>query len=241
MIKEIDVFILAGGSGKRLRAISRNKPKPMMEIGGRPFLDLILDYMAHFGFRRFILGTGYKADMIKKYYTRNKKPGLNILFSREASALDTGGAVKNARGKIRSRYFFVLNGDSFCKFNPSDFINFHNKNRAIVSILLGKASDGREYGEVGLEKSSRIKSFNEKTAKAKKCLVNAGVYIFDRRAFSLMPRGKKFSLERDFFPSLAGERIFGYPRSEFLIDIGTPERYIKAKKYANSIWHDNDN
>lgn len=229
MIKDIDVFILAGGLGKRLRAISRNKPKPMVEIGDKPFLDLILDYMADFGFRRFILGTGYKADVIKKYYTHNKKPGLNIIFSRERSPLDTGGAVKNARSKIKSRYFFVLNGDSFCKFSPLDLINFHNKNKAIVSILLGHVSDGREYGEVKIDRSLRIQSFNEKRAKAKKCLVNAGVYIFDRQIFSLMPHGKKFSLERDLFPSLVGGRIFGYPKSGFLIDIGTPERYIKAK------------
>ena len=231
MIKDIDVFILCGGLGKRLRAVSRNKPKPMVEIGGRPFLDKILDNMADLGFRRFIFGTGHKADVIKKYYSRNKKPGLNIIFSRERFPLDTGGAVKNARDKIKSRYFFVLNGDSYCKFNPLDFIDFHNKNKAVVSILLEKVSDGSEYGEVGLDESLRIKSFNEKTGTAKKCLVNAGVYIFDRQAFGLMPRMKRFSLERDFFPSLIGGRIYGYPKSSFLIDIGTPQRYIKAKKY----------
>ncbi|MDP3791561.1 MAG: sugar phosphate nucleotidyltransferase [Candidatus Omnitrophota bacterium] len=238
MIKDIDVFILCGGLGKRLRAISRNNPKPMVEIGGKPFLDLILNYMAGFGFRRFILGTGYKAGAIKEHYTRNKKTGLNILFSRERSPLDTGGAVKNARKKIRSRYFFVLNGDSYCKFNPLDFVKFHNKNKAVVSILLGQVSDGREYGIVELDRSLCIKSFNEKRSKAKKCLVNVGVYIFDRQVFDLMPQRKRFSLERDFFPSLTGGKTFGYPKSSFFIDIGTPERYIKAKKHEDSIWND---
>ena len=241
MIKNIDVFILCGGLGRRLRAVSGNRPKSMMRISGKPFLDKILDRMADFGFRRFILGTGYRSGVIKKYYSLNKKRGLNIIFSRENSSLDTGGAVKNARDKIKSRYFFILNGDSYCKFNPLDFIGFHNKKKAVVSILLEKVSDGREYGLVRLDRSLRIKSFNEKIGLAKKCLVNAGVYIFDRRAFGLMPRMKKFSLERDFFPSLTGGRIFGYPKSSDLVDIGTPERYIKAKKYANSVWHNNNN
>jgi len=231
MIKDIDVLILCGGAGKRLGKISRNKPKPMMEVGGRPFLDFILDYMAGFGFRRFILGTGYKADFIKKHYLHNQKPGLNILFSQEKTPLDTGGAVKNAASKINSKYFFVLNGDSFCEFNPLDFVNFHKKKMAIASILLRKVSDGSEYGEIMLDGSSRIKGFNEKSSKAGRCLINAGVYIFDRQIFNLMPRSKKFSLERDFFSTITGGRFFGYSKPGFFIDIGTPARYRKANKY----------
>ena len=203
----------------------------MVEVGNQPFLDIILDYMASFGLRRFILGTGYKADVIEDYYRRNKRPGFDILFSHEKTPLDTGGAVKNAKELIKSKLFFVLNGDSFCRFNPIDFLNFHKKNKAILSILLKEVSSGKEYGEVQLDNDWRIKSFNEKCSRAKKCLVNSGVYIFNKQVFDIMPKKSRFSLEHEFFPSAISKKMYGYPKADFFIDIGTPQRYRKAEKY----------
>ena len=239
MIKDIDVFILCGGLGKRLRPVSQNMPKPMIEVGHRPFLDIIIDYMAGFGAKRFILGTGYRSGVIKDYYLRNKKPGLSIVFSHEKAPLDTGGALKNAKRLIKSRHFFVLNGDSFCRFNPEAFFDFHKRKKALVSMLLKRVSRAKEYGQVKLDRNRSIKSFNEKNLGAGKSLVNAGIYIFDKEAFSVMPRENKFSLERDIFPGLADNRLFGYAKSGFFIDIGTPQRYFKAKAYfskKSSLW-----
>jgi NDP-sugar pyrophosphorylase family protein len=230
-LEGIDVLILCGGMGKRLKKISGPLPKPMVKIGERPFLDIIINYLASFGFRRFILGTGYRADIIEDHYSRKPKKGLSILFCREKKPLDTGGAVKKARISIKSRFFFVINGDSFCKFEPFKFISFHKKKKALVSILLRKELKGSDYGQVKIDRASRITSFNEKNQKAKDCLINAGVYIFDSRIFKFMPSGSKFSLERDLFPKLSGGGIFGYRNTGFFIDIGTPERYLKAKKY----------
>lgn len=230
-LKDIDVLILCGGLGKRLKKISSSVPKPMIKIGKRPFLDIIIDHLAGFGLRHFILGVGYKADMINDYYTKNPKKDIKILFSPERNPLDTGGAVKNAKRFIKSNCFFVLNGDSFCRFNPVKFLTFHRKKKALISILLKKESQGKDYGEIKIDKSSRILSFNEKNQKVKKCLINAGIYIFDKRVFGLMSYGRKFSLERDFFPEMSGKDIFGYINSGFFIDIGTPERYSKAKRY----------
>jgi len=228
--RNIDVFILCGGFGRRLKAISRQTPKPMLKIGDSPFLDIIIDYMAYFGFRRFILGTYYKAGVIEKYYNHSHKYGLKILFSRERVPLDTGGAVKNAKGIIESNLFFVLNGDAICKFNPNDFLRFHKEKKAIISILLKRITDGSDYGEVRIDESCRIKTFNEKNDLARKCLINTGIYIFNKEVFKLMPDRPKFSLERDFFPGMAGGNIFGYLTSGVFIDIGTPQKYLKAKK-----------
>src|SRR3989339_1476031 len=125
--KSIDVFLLGGGFGRRLKKISGGLPKPMVKVGSKPFLDIIISYLAGFGFRNFIIGTGYKADIVESYYRNRKIPGLSVLFSREKRPLDTGGAVKNAVGLIRSNPFLVLNGDSFCKFNPLDFLRFHRQ------------------------------------------------------------------------------------------------------------------
>ena len=230
-LRNIDTFILCGGRGRRLREVSAGIPKPMVKINNRPFVDLIIAYLAGFGFCRFILGTGYKAKVIEDYYRKNRKPGLEIRFSYEFRPLDTGGAIKNAQKEIKSNPFMVLNGDSFAKFNPESFLNFHRKNKSIVSILLKKVFCGKEYGKIKLDKSARILSFSEKNIRAKNCLINGGVYLFDRNVFKLMPSASKFSLEKKFFPEMAGKGIFGYLSGGFFIDIGTPERFAKARRY----------
>ena len=229
--QDIDVFILCGGRGKRLKRLWRDAPKPMIKIGNRPFLEIIFDYLASFGFRRFILGTGYKADFVEDYYHNHKRPGLKILFSRESRPLDTGGAIKKARRLIKTDPFMVLNGDSFCKFNPLLMLEFHRQKKSLISILLRKVSGGKDFGEVKINNSYCIIKFNEKDSQAEKCLINAGVYIFSKDIFKLMPSQSKFSLEKDFFPKLTGKKIFGYPCQGFFIDIGTPQRYAQAERY----------
>jgi len=231
LIKNTDVYILCGGFGKRLKSVTKNKPKPMVKIGDKPFLDIIIEYLSGFGFKHFILGIGYRAEVFKKYYKNFKSKDLNIEFCEEKIPLGTGGAVKKARSLIKSNPFLVLNGDSFCEFEPLDFLRFHKNKKAIVSILLRKVRRGADYGKVKLNKKSLITDFNEKDSQAKNCLVNAGVYLFDKRALGLMPRQKAFSLERDFFPKLTEKKCFAYTKSGFFIDIGTPERYLKASKY----------
>lgn len=231
VVKNIDIVVLCGGLGKRLRNIIRGVPKPMVKLNARPFLDIIIYYMAGFGFRRFILTTGYKAKVIKDYYSNNPIPGLSITFSQERIPLDTGGAVKNAKTLIKSNPFFVLNGDSFCKFNPITMLNFHKQKKSLTSVLLKKVSAGNDYGEIQIDRYSRIVKFNEKNMKAKNCLINAGVYVFDKEIFSLMPTQAKFSLEFNLFPDMAGKSFFGHTYRGFFIDISTPERYFKARRY----------
>lgn len=231
LIKNTDVYILCGGFGKRLKCVTKNKPKPMVKVGDKPFLDIIIDYMAGFGFRRFILGIGYRAEVFKKYYRDFKSKHLEIKFCEEKTPIGTGGAVKKAKSLIKSNLFLVLNGDSFCEFNPSDFLKFHQDKKAVVSMLLRKVPSGADYGRVNLDKAGRIIDFNEKCGMANNCLINTGIYVFDKNVFDSMPQNKAFSLELDFFPKLARKNCFGYTKSGFFIDIGTPERYLKANKY----------
>lgn len=230
VFKNIDIVILAGGLGKRLRPISKGLPKPLVKINGRCFLDILIDFWSGFGFRRFILCTGYKGRMIKDYYGTNSKKGIDILFSYEETPLGTGGAVKNAGSLIVSNPFIVLNGDSFCKVDPMNLLEFHEKKKALISIALAKISDVKDYGEVKINKARRILSFNEKNGASREGLINAGIYVFNREVFGLMPSRQAFSLEKDFFPEVAGKKIFGYTNNKLFIDIGTPARYRKAEK-----------
>ncbi|OIO35469.1 MAG: hypothetical protein AUJ74_06325 [Candidatus Omnitrophica bacterium CG1_02_44_16] len=238
LIKNTDVYILCGGLGKRLRPVIKNIPKPLARIADRPLLDIIIGRLSGFGFTRFILGVGYRSEFFKKHYRNPVVKGLKIIFCEEKTPLGTGGAVKKAKSLIISNPFFVLNGDSFCEFDPLNFLKFHKKKKAVVSILLKKVSSGAEYGRVKLNKAGRILDFSEKNSLVRNCLVNAGVYLFDKKAFDIMPKKKAFSLELDFFPNLTEKQCFGYAGSGSFIDIGTPERYSKASNYflSNKKW-----
>lgn len=231
MIKDIDCFILCGGKGKRLKKITGKVPKPMASIGKRPFLDIVICHLRRLGFKRFILGVGYGAEFIKKYYSKNKIPGVKIIFSKEARLLGTGGALKKAQKFIKSKDFLVINGDSFSDFNPREFIRSYRQKNASALILLRKIKNSKDYGLVSVNPRSEIVSYNEKISKGRGGFINSGVYLFSRKIFSMMPAKPVFSLEYDFFPSIVGKGLYGHKGSGFFIDIGTPDRYLKAKEY----------
>lgn len=226
--KEVDVVLLSGGLGKRLRSVISDRPKSMALISGRPFLDIIIDYVVGFGFRRIILAIGYMADIIKQAY-ENRGQSYEIIFSEEKELLGTAGALKNAESLINSPVFLVMNGDSFCKFDLNDFLNFHFSKNAMVSIALASGQGTQDVGVVRIDKTGRITEFSEKKEKVnEQALVNAGIYLFNYKVLTLIPKYNYFSLEKDLFPIL--NRCYGYITNNTLIDIGTPEGYQRGKQ-----------
>lgn len=231
MKQNIDVLILCGGKGTRLKKISGDTPKSLVRIGRRPFLDIILSHLQKAGLKRFILGIGYQAHIIKEYYQTHIIPGTEIIFSQEDKPLGTGGAVKKAKKYIKSDPFFVLNGDSFSEFNADDFLTFYKQKDAKVLILLKKVKKKKDFGSITSDSSSQITSFIEKKSTLSGSFVNGGVYLFSSNIFSKMPKKNSFSLEYDFFPKMVNKGLYGYKKSGFFIDIGTPERYFAANKH----------
>lgn len=229
----IDVLVLCGGAGERLRSAVNDRPKPMAQVAERPFLDILTGYIANFGFRRFILCVGYMGHFIKDYY---KTAGDNIefLFSEEKSPLGTAGAVKNALPLIASSPFLVINGDSFCPVDLRKFVDFHESKRSELSIVLSKSGERNECGVVGLDRSDRVISFGERRNREGSFL-NAGIYLFTSGILSLIPSGIPYSLEHDLFPNIKGRRCYGYVAGEKFIDIGTPGRYKKAQAILREI------
>lgn len=233
LTQEIDVVILCGGLGKRLKGVINDRPKPMANIKGRAFLDILIDYVASYGFKRFILCIGYMGDVIKQHYLKRTGP-LTILFSQESKPLGTGGAIKNAESLIQSNSFLVMNGDSFCQVNLHKFVDFHIKKKALLSIVLIHAKKSKNYGVIALGDSKRIVRFEEKAIAKGHSLISAGIYFFDTNVLSLIPVHKSFSLEYDLFPKIINREFFGYITRGKFIDIGTPERYEKANQLLKS-------
>jgi NDP-sugar pyrophosphorylase family protein len=232
-MSNIDVLILCGGQGTRLQKVVSDRPKSMAEINGRAFLDILLNYLRGFGINRFILCVGYKADFIEAYYNE-KRHLFEILFSHETNPLGTGGALKHAEKLIQSDPFLVLNGDSFCPVELESFFNFHISRKALVSIVVTETEHSQDFGIIKLDNSYKIIQFNEKFEGKGKAFVNAGIYLFEKDIFPLIPTASIYSLEYDLFPKLVGNRFYGYITNERLIDIGTPERYAHAKRVFSS-------
>lgn len=226
---KIDVVILCGGYGKRLQGVIKDIPKPMARIKQSPFLDILIDFIASYEFKRFILCTGYKAEIIERYYKQTITNKLIIEFSREEKPLGTGGAIKNAENYIESNPFLVVNGDSLCKINLKEFVNFHFRRDALISVAVTNTEVCNDYGVITINNLQKIVEFNEKAKGYKNRLINAGFYLLQREIFSLMPENDNFSIERDFFPKIIKRNLYAFETQESLIDIGTPERYEKAK------------
>lgn len=124
----------------------------------------------------------------------------------------------------------VMNGDSFCKVNIHNFLEFHTSKESFASIVLIPAGISNECGIVKITDRHRIVSFHEKVVDADG-FVNAGIYIFYKEVLSLIPAGKKYSFEYDLFPTLILQRnMYGFVEKQQLIDIGIPERYELAQK-----------
>ncbi|MFH0772486.1 MAG: sugar phosphate nucleotidyltransferase [Candidatus Omnitrophota bacterium] len=224
-----DILVLCGGEGRRLKSVVSDRPKPMADIKGRPFLDILIGHIARQGFSRFILCAGYKSEIISRYYN-DRSDSLDILISEEDKPLGTAGAIKNAQPLIRSGSFLVMNGDSFCALNLSEFIRFHNDKGADFSVVLTKSDSESDCGVVSLDKSGKITGFNEKIQADKDGFLNAGIYLFNKEIFSFIEVEKKQSLECNIFPKLIGAKFYGYVSNKGFTDIGTPDRYAKARK-----------
>jgi NDP-sugar pyrophosphorylase family protein len=224
---QIDVVILCGGIGSRLKTVVSDRPKALAAFGDTTFLDILINSLKRNGFKRFILCVGYMKDKIKDHF--KDREDITIQFSEEDEPLGTGGALKNAKLLIQSETFIVMNGDSICDINYQNFFNFHENKDTILSLALVQTKETKDFGSVVMNESNEITSFKEKATTDNLCLINAGIYLMQKDIFSHIPDRSSFSLELDFFPKIIREvRCSGFILNSELIDIGTPERYKLA-------------
>jgi D-glycero-alpha-D-manno-heptose 1-phosphate guanylyltransferase len=228
----VKTIILAGGLGTRLRSIISDKPKPMAQIGGKPFLEWQIELLKRFNLRDIILSVGYMANEIKNYFGNGKKYDVDIKYAEEEEPLGTGGALINAKSFVFGEdKFIVMNGDTYLNIDFMDFIRFHDEKKGLATIaLVATVDEPYRYGSVKIDGNCRVIEFIEKGDKSFGS-VNAGAYIFDSNVYHYMPDKDTFSLEYDFFPALLKtKRIFGYKTNCYFRDLGTPEDYEKMQR-----------
>lgn len=227
----IQVIILCGGAGLRLRSVTGADPKSMAWVGGGPFLEMLFKQLRRHGFQQVILAVGYAASAIKSHFGRSFS-GIDIEYSEEASPLGTGGALSNASPLLKSRFCLVMNGDSYTDVDLEKFAAAHRESEADVSVVVVPADQRGDAGSLILDADNNIVKFSEKERLVLAAYLNAGIYIISNKMISSITHGHPVSLETQLFPMWIrqGQKIQAFIHSGKCVDIGTPERYKTARE-----------
>lgn len=226
------VMLLIGGKGTRLRPLTFDIPKVMIDVEGKPFLEYQLAVLKKWGFKEFIFLVGYKAEIIQKHFGNGSKWGVKIKYAFEKELLGTAGAIKNAENLVKGTgAFLVLNGDSIHSFDFNEFVEYHKKKGGLATMAICKLPDPSRSGLVKTDKEGNIVSFIEK-GKGPPGLneINAGVYVFEQDFLKLIPTGRPVSLENEIFPLIISKGFNGFIYDGYFIDVGTQESYAQFKE-----------
>jgi len=221
-------LILSAGKGTRLKEITEEIPKVMVDVAGKPCLRYNIELLKKFGIKEIAINTHHFPEKIKEYFGDKNKFGVKIKYSYEPELLGTSGSLNNFRDFFNET-FVVIYGDVIHETNLGKMIEFHKKEKAFATIALDNRSQvGR--GAVILE-GKKIIDFKEKPQQEiPGGLVNSGIYILEPEVLSYIPEGiSDFGL--DIFPKLLKEKkkLVGFKTGKVL-DIGTPEVLEKARK-----------
>jgi len=256
----MQAVILAGGKGTRLQTLYADRPKPLVPVKGKPFLQWQVEWLAEKGIRDVHLAAGHMGKQIEAWAASDPVPGVTITASVEPERLGTGGGVKYAESFIRSDPFLLLNGDSLAPnldFQPleklrkkfpiigkndekssNDWKNreksFQSLEKGCITIAVIKIEQTGRYGTVEFNEDGQITAFLEKTDR-KSGWINAGIYLIDQDVLNTIPAGKNLSLETDIFPQLTAAGVLFASKAEApLLDMGTPEGLATMEAWLES-------
>lgn len=225
-------IIMAGGEGTRLKPVSGDTPKPLVNLCGRPVMEHIVRLLRKNGITDICAALKYRPEDIENYFGNGESFGVSMQYRVETEALGTAGGVKNCEDFYENEDFLVISGDAACDFDLRALISEHEKHSPAVSIALYPHSDPLRYGLALCDGESCVRSFIEKPdwAHVVTNLVNTGIYIISPRAMELVPKGEKFDFAKDLFPLLLdkGELIYGIACDGYWCDIGTPKSYFEC-------------
>ena len=231
-LKDNWVVIMAGGLGSRLGELTKNTPKPMLELGGKPMMEHIIDMFVSDGYTKFMISVNYKSEVIKDYFNDGKKFGVEIKYLEEKERLGTGGALSLIDIDL-SEPFFVTNGDVLSTMNYSSILEFHNSSKSSATMCIKEESYQIPYGVIKVDNEKNITSMIEKPVE--KFFINTGVYVLNPEVLNIVPKDQYFDL-----PSLFNKikQLGGCTKSfeitDYWVDIGRQSDYLAVnEKFLN--------
>src|SRR6185437_1834188 len=219
-----------GGEGTRLRPLTSNVPKPIVQLVDRPFMAYMLEWLRGHGIGDVIMSCGFRADGVRDVLGDGSDYGLRLRFVEEPEPRGTAGAVKLAEPMLEER-FLMLNGDVLTDIDLGAQIAQHEKTGARGTLALVPVPDPSAYGLVVLDEDRAVSEFIEKPSSEQNLptnLISAGAYVLEREILDMVPPDRNVSIEREVWPRLVGDGLYGYASESYWMDIGTPERYLKG-------------
>ncbi|HBY09398.1 MAG TPA: nucleoside-diphosphate-sugar pyrophosphorylase [Chloroflexi bacterium] len=224
--------ILAGGLGTRLAPYTTIVPKPLMPIGNRPILEIIICQLRNHGFTEMTLAIGYLSHLLCAYFDDGYRFGVTIDYSYEEKPLGTAGPLTLLPDF--NEPVLVMNADVLTDINYSDLYNFHCKNEAAVTIAMYNKEVKIDFGVLKLDAASEVQEYIEKPTYS--YLVSTGIYIVSPEVIARLPKG-----ERIDFPDLVrmllaeGQKVIGYTFNGEWLDIGRPDDCGRALEMVKSL------
>lgn len=231
--KKNKVFLMVGGLGTRLRPLTDDKPKPMLEVGGKPILETIIANFIKEGFRDFYLSLNYKGEVIKNHFGDGSKFGCNIEYIEETKRMGTAGAL-SLIPEIPEHPMIVMNGDLLTKAKFSKIVDFHDKHEADATMGIREYNIQIPFGVVDIEENE-IKALKEKPTH--NFFVNAGIYVVSPDAIKEIPKDEFYDMPT-LFDNLRNKskKTLGFPVYEYWIDIGRKDQLDQANREFHNIF-----
>jgi len=219
------VVIMAGGEGKRLRPLTQDCPKPMLRVGGKPLLEIILEQCIDAGFQHFYLSVNYLKEQIQDHFGDGTRWHVQIDYLEETQPLGTGGALSLLPQKP-TEPLLVLNGDVLTRVDYGRLLRFHDEHQAVATLCVREHTTQIPYGVVRMD-DLHVLTLEEKPALSH--YVNAGIYLLDPILLDLVPQGRFFDMPTLLEKAMQHQHhVSAFPIHEYWLDVGQPETLERA-------------
>lgn len=224
------VVIMAGGKGTRLRPLTNSCPKPMLLIGKKPILQIILEHFRHKGLFKFVISVNYLKDVIIDYFGDGSKFNIEIEYIVEDIPLGTAGSLSLLKAnKYISDDFFLINGDVLTDVDIYSFLDLHYERGSLITVATRQQQYYIPYGVTNL-KDGYINSIEEKPIY--NYHISAGMYLINKKVLSMVDNSKYLDMPVLLNKLLdSNEKIAAFPIHEYWNDVGMPLNYEQAKNY----------
>ncbi len=232
-VVKMKAVILAGGKGTRLASLTKEIPKPMINVGDKPILEHQIELLKEFGITDITIITHYLSEVIENYFGNGGKFGVDISYFREEEPLGTCGGIKEIEDNL-TEDFLIFYGDVMLNMDLDRLISFHYAKKSACTLVLHPNDHPYDSDLVEVNSENRITAFHSKPHEKGKYfrnLANAAIYIMSPKILRYIGKGKKADLAKDLFPSLLDKEMFyGYITAEYQKDVGTPKRLEEVNK-----------
>lgn len=223
--------ILAAGKGARMGKLTKEIPKVMLPVNGRPMLEWHIENLRKFGIKDLYINLYYQPRIVTNYFKDGKKWNVRITYSYEKRLAGTGGALRFLKKYLNER-FFLIYGDIFTNMDIASIESFHIAKKADVTIVVHPTDHPEDSDLLDLTKNRKVKKFYFKPHATipKNAVGIAGIYVFEPSTLAYLPDIFHSDLTKNFLPNIKKNRkkIFCYNTSELIRDIGTLDRYRKS-------------